>query len=102
MTGKLNDLKFFLNEYHFHIQSISIRGALGSTIMFTYNIGILIAFLLGNFCDYYTTPKLVLGLAVLFPFLFNSFPETPSYLFKQKQTTVSNYLILKCLNNLLQ
>lgn len=75
----------FLSE----IASDRVRGVLGSTLVLTANMGILLAFVLGNYCDYTMTPKVVIALTVLFVILFSFFPESPSFLMKQNQISVS-------------
>lgn len=52
----------FLSE----IASDRVRGTLGSTVVLTVNIGILLAFVLGNFCDFFTTPLVVIGLTTVY------------------------------------
>lgn len=74
----------FLSE----IASDRVRGVLGSTVVLSCNIGMLIAFTLGNFCDFYTTPIVVIGLTILFAVGILFFPETPSFLMKENQIAV--------------
>lgn len=57
--------------------------------MFSCNIGILLVFILGNYCDYETTPKVVIVLALVFMVTFYFFPESPSVLMKQNRVSVS-------------
>lgn len=59
--------------------------------MFCYNIGIVLAFVLGNFCDYGTTPKLIIALTILFAVSMNFLPETPTALLKQSKISVRIY-----------
>lgn len=50
--------------------------------------GIVIAFTLGNFCDFYAIPKFVIALNILFVILIYFFPETPIFLIKQNKISV--------------
>ncbi|XP_055302945.1 facilitated trehalose transporter Tret1-like [Sitodiplosis mosellana] len=67
------------------IASDSIRGTLGSTMMLSGNTGTLLAFVLGNFCDFYTTPIVIIILTIIFAISFFFFPESPIFLFKQNR-----------------
>lgn len=67
----------------------SVRGVLGSTFVLTFNMGVLIVFTMGNYCDYYSIPKLVICLTVTFSILLPFFPETPLFLLKQDNKSVS-------------
>ncbi|XP_055308413.1 facilitated trehalose transporter Tret1-like [Sitodiplosis mosellana] len=62
-----------------------VRGVLGSTLVLSGNIGILIAFTLGNYFDFTITPKFVIASAALCFVLLFSFPETPLFLMKQNK-----------------
>lgn len=66
---------------------------LGSTMVFTGNIGILIVFFFGNYSDFFMAPKFVIIVAILFVISFSYFPETPSFLIKQNKIAVSNNTI---------
>lgn len=55
----------------------------------SFNVGVLIVFTMGHFCDYYAVPKFVVMLTVLFAILLPFFPETAVYLVKQNQIAVS-------------
>ncbi|XP_031623073.1 facilitated trehalose transporter Tret1-like [Contarinia nasturtii] len=63
----------FLSE----IANDRVRGFLGSTLVFSCNIGVLLAFVFGNYFSFYMTPKFVILLTILFGFSFFFFPETP-------------------------
>lgn len=69
----------------------SVRGVLGSTVMFCYNIGMILAFVLGAYCEYGTTPKVVIGLTIFFAVSFYFLPETPTVLIKQNKLSVRNH-----------
>lgn len=66
-----------------------IRGMLGSTLVLSCNIGILFAFVFGNYCSYEFTPKFVCVITILFVCGFYFFPETPSFLLKQNKIMVN-------------
>ncbi|XP_055302940.1 uncharacterized protein LOC129568722 [Sitodiplosis mosellana] len=63
----------------------SVRGVLGSTLILSENVGILLAFTLGYLCDFYTIPKVVIGLTALCAVLICFLPDTPSFLMKQNR-----------------
>ncbi|XP_055298714.1 facilitated trehalose transporter Tret1-like [Sitodiplosis mosellana] len=62
-----------------------VRGFLGSTLVLTCNFGILLAFVFGNYFDFYMTPKFVIMLTIVCGILLYFFPETPSFLIKQNR-----------------
>lgn len=78
------------DKFHLLISNVfSVRGLIGSTLVLFCNTGILLAFVLGNYCDYFTTPKVVIAMMILFIALFFFFPESPSFLMKQNKVPVS-------------
>ncbi|XP_031622894.1 facilitated trehalose transporter Tret1-like isoform X2 [Contarinia nasturtii] len=62
-----------------------VRGLLGSTLVLSCNIGILLAFVFGNYFDFYMTPKFVIASTILCAVLLCFFPESPSFLMKQNR-----------------
>ncbi|KAG4071144.1 hypothetical protein HA402_003276 [Bradysia odoriphaga] len=64
-----------------------VRGTLGSLVILTTNLGLLLSFILGEFCDYNTTPKVTIVLIIIYAILFSIFPESPSALMKQNKIT---------------
>lgn len=58
--------------------------------MLIYNFGVLLAFLLGNYFDYFMTPKVMIGFLIVFVSLFIFFPESPMVLVKQNKIMVSD------------
>ena len=88
-----DDLTFVLNLIPKLI--FSIRGALGSTKILTYNFGNLMAYILGNSCDYYTIPKFLLVLLVIYAISFSFFPESPTVLVKQNRIAVNIFIYSK-------
>lgn len=67
----------------------SNRGTLGAMLILSETIGILLIFIFGNYCDYYTPPKVAIALAALCGVLLIFFPESPSFLMKQNRILVS-------------
>lgn len=67
-----------------------VRGFLGSTFILSANFGILLAFVIGNYCDFYMSPKVAIVLMIVYIVLFYFFPESPTYLVKQGNLTVSS------------
>lgn len=72
-----------------NIHCSSVRGALGSTLILAENFGILLAFILGNFCDYYTTPIVVIGITILCAGFLFFLHESPRFLVKRNKIFVS-------------
>lgn len=66
-----------------------MRGVLGSTVVFSCNIGMLIAFTVGAYCDFGVIPKMMTVLTILSTVSLIFFPETPSVLLKQDKIAVS-------------
>lgn len=58
-------------------------------MVFIINIGYIIAFTLGSYCDFYATPKAVIALTLVYVVLICFFPETPAFLMQQNKITVS-------------
>lgn len=67
----------------------SVRGFLGSSVLFSYNLGMLLEFVLGAYFDYYTAPKIVIGITIVCVISLCYFPETPSFLLKQGKVSVN-------------
>lgn len=82
--------KPFFNDFHKKIFSFCyrVRGAVGSTNMLIFNFGVFLAFLLGNFFDYFMTPKVMIALLFTFVSAFMFFPESPIVLVKQNKIKV--------------
>lgn len=70
------------------IASDSVRGLLGSSMIFVCNFGILFAFVFGAYCSYSTTPIFVICICVLFLCTFYFLPETPIALLKRDRIEV--------------
>lgn len=84
-SGVFLIIPLYLSE----IASDRVRGVLGSSVVLSANIGILIALIFGNYCDFYATPKFAITLSALFMILFSFFPESPVFLIKQNRVSVS-------------
>lgn len=61
---------------------------------FSVQIGILVAFILGTFCHFYTTPKLSIGLTMVFAVLITFIPESPYYLIQINEIMVSEFNVI--------
>lgn len=66
-----------------------------STLVLTENFGILLGFTFGQIYSFHTTPLIVIAVIALFAILIYFFPETPTFLVKQNNITVSE---LKSIN----
>lgn len=66
-----------------------IRGTLGSTLVLSCNIGLLLAFIFGEYCTYDFTPIFVMASTLIFLLGFYFFPETPAVLFKRNRLEVN-------------
>lgn len=72
----------FLPLFVAEISADSVRGSLGSLLVLSCNIGILIAFICGNYLNYTLQPVVLASLPILFFVTFSFFPESPQYLMK--------------------
>lgn len=68
--------------YIAEISQDEIRGSLGSFFILSTNFGMLLIYIAGNIFDYFTAPKVMLLLPILFLALFSIFPDTPIYLLR--------------------
>lgn len=80
--GVFTVIPMFVSE----IADTKIRGALGSLLPLTCNVGIFLVFVLGNFFSFSVVPVISLTAPILFLFLFMFFPETPQFLMKAGRT----------------
>lgn len=55
---------------------------MGSLFVFALNLGILLAFIVGNWISYYTAQIILFSIPVTFLICFLFLPETPAYLMK--------------------
>lgn len=72
----------FIPLFVAEIAEDSVRGSLGSLLVLSCNIGILLAFILGNYLSYDSQPIILAFVPIIFFFLFSFFPESPQYLMK--------------------
>lgn len=56
---------------------------MGLVLSFNANMGVLLAFIIGAYGNFYTTPIFAIALLVAFTILFTFFPETPAFLVRQ-------------------
>lgn len=61
-------------------------------VMLSWNIGLLVAFILGDFIYCMTTPYLYLSLNVFFFLIFSRLPDTPVFLAKKGRMVVRRQL----------
>lgn len=66
-----------------------IRGALLSAIYASENFGLLLAYIIGNYFDYYAMPLFSIGLTATFALLILFLPEAPLFLMRQNKIEVS-------------
>lgn len=74
----------FLSE----ISDDSVRGTLVSTLILMETFGILLAYIIGNFCDFYTIPKFAIALTTIFATALYFLPESSLFLLKQQKINV--------------
>lgn len=74
--------------YLSEIANDRVRGLLGSSLTFSCNFGILLAFTIGTFFGYFTVPWLGIVLSAAFGIGLIFFPDSPSYLMKQNMISV--------------
>lgn len=66
----------------------SIRGSLGSLMMMSANLGILLAFVAGNYLPFEWVPRLFICLPIIFLLTVLFFPETPFYFMRTNREMV--------------
>lgn len=76
---------FFVPMYVSEISNDSIRGFLGSILVFAINIGILLAYILGGMMSMRVFAMVSLALSVLYFVTFVFMPESPVYLVRQNR-----------------
>lgn len=75
--------------YISEISDDNVRGTLGSTLVFACNLGICLAYILGEYVDYLTIPWLMLPSTLAFIILFANVPDSPTFLAKKSLYDVS-------------
>lgn len=71
-----------------------IRGQLGAFLVLTCNLGLVLGFILGAYCDFGMTPRIIISAVTIFFVLFCIFPESPSFLLKQDRYSVRRILLI--------
>lgn len=61
---------------------------MGTIVSVGADLGTLMGYALGTYCDYNVTPIVAIVLTILFAVLFLFFPETPLFLVKQNKILV--------------
>lgn len=76
---------FFVPMYVSEISDDSIRGLLGSILVFAINLGILVAYILGGVLSLRVFAIVNLAFPVLYLIAFTLIPESPVYLVRQNR-----------------
>ncbi|KAL7741773.1 hypothetical protein ACLKA6_000381 [Drosophila palustris] len=63
----------------------SVRGILGTFLVLSANVGVILAFVLGYYFDYATVAWIVASLSILFVVCFWFMPETPQHLINRQK-----------------
>lgn len=66
------------------------RGALGTVLPLTWNIGIVIGYVLASWVEYFTVPYVAIGITALFLSAFVWLPESPDFLAFRQLTDEAN------------
>lgn len=77
---------FIIPNYVSEISCDSIRGMLASILIFSVNIGILMAYILGGIMSFRALPVVILALILLYIITFVFMPESPLYLVRRNRT----------------
>lgn len=70
--------------YISEIADDEFRGTLGSTLVFSCNLGLFVAYIFGGYVEYLTIPWLLIPVTLAFLFLFARVPDSPTFLAKRK------------------
>lgn len=85
----------------------NIRGSLTSLSMLSWNIGALIAYILGAFVEYHYIPYICITMPIIFAVIFIMLPNTPRYYLAKGEIQVKqsfihvvffSYVIVVCIN----
>lgn len=79
----------FLSE----ISDDSVRGTLVSTLILMETAGILLAYIIGNYCDFYTIPMFAIALTTVFATTLYFLPESSLFLLKQQKINVITIIL---------
>jgi MFS family permease len=72
--------------YVAEIASNSVRGRLGSLMIFSKNLGLVIGYVINSYLDYYTVPFIVFTLLMVFFVGFQFVADSPKHLMVQQRT----------------
>ena len=78
-------------SYISEIADDKVRGTLGSTLVFSCNLGIFVAYVCGEYIDYLTIPWLMIPASLAFLVLFIKVPDSPTFLAKKNLNDVRNF-----------
>lgn len=70
-------------SYISEIADDRVRGTLGSTVVFSCNLGIFFSFICGEYVDYLTVPLIMVPGTLAFLVLFFRVPDSPTFLAKK-------------------
>jgi MFS family permease len=70
-------------SYISEISDDRVRGALGSTVVFSCNLGLFFAFFCGEYFDYLTVPWLMIPATLIFLVFFVKVPDSPTFFAKR-------------------
>lgn len=76
-------------SYISEISDDHVRGRLGSFLVFFCNSGLLVAYVFGDYADYYTLPWLLMPPLLAFMIFFALVPDSPQSLLKRGYIDVS-------------
>lgn len=79
----------FLIIYFDLILCYSVRGVIGSSFILSANFGMLFAFIIGNYFNFYMFPKVVIAIIIVYTVALLFIPESPAFLMKQNKVAVS-------------
>lgn len=66
-----------------------MRGVLGTLPMLMQTVGMLIMYIIGAYCNYYTVISIVVGFPIVTALLLVKAPESPDFLVKRGKINVS-------------
>lgn len=85
-AGIFNIIPMYVKE----ISQENIRGSLGSLLVLSQNIGILIMYVIGAYMNFYHVTYIAICVPVLVALTMLKAPETPEFLIKQGKIDVSD------------
>lgn len=74
----------------------SVRGLFLTSVYTSENVGFLIAYIIGNYFDYYAMPLFSIVLTAIYMLLIALLPETPTYLMRSNKIDVSRKSVIIC------